>query len=230
VKRFGSLLLALIAAAGCAAQRKAELDLREAQQVATECSEQSALQEAQQRASEARIEQLDAEILRLQSDLAQAQEVIVAAESQLSGAHTRAMAVRSVAEARGALESSAARAPWKRKEAEHAGQFLAEADQHVVAGHFGAAILLASRAARVASAIDEEVRAVRGRRGALQIAVARANLREGPSKEGRVIATLARGTPLLPERREADWTLVRTPQNRLGWVHRSLVEVLSGGE
>jgi hypothetical protein len=229
VKRAGSLLLVLIAAAGCAARRHA-VELRQAQQVATECSEQSALQEAQQRASQARIDQLEAEIARLQSDLSQAQEVIVAAESQLSGAHTRALAVRSVAEARSALESSAARAPWKRKEAEHAREFLAEADQHAVAGHFGAAILLASRAARVASAIDEEVRAVRGRRGTLQVAVARANLREGPSMEGKVVATLARGTPLLPERREADWMLVRTPQNRLGWVHRSLVEALSGGE
>jgi len=224
-----TLLLAGIACAACATDT-AQREVARAQQEASECAEQSVLQSAQVRASRARIEQLEAEILRLQSGLAQAQEVIVAAESQLSGAHTRAMAVRSAAEARSSLEKAAARAPWKRAEAAQASQLLAEADQHVLAGHFGAAILLASRVERVASAIDQERRALRGARGALRVAVARANLREEPSTDAKVIASLTQGTPLLPERREADWTLVRTPQNHLGWVHGSVVEDFSGGE
>lgn len=218
--------VALLACSACTSL--GELDARRAREEASACTEQASLQQVEQRASRARIEQLQAEIERLQSDLAQAQQVIVAAESQLSGAHTRALAVRSVAEARSELESAAVRAPWKRAEAEQAGTLLAEADQHLQSGHFGAAILLASRAERIARALFAEVVALRNTRGALQVAVERANLRAGPSTEGAVIATLVRGTPLLPERSEADWALVRTPQNRLGWVHLPLVEPFTG--
>jgi hypothetical protein len=222
VRSFG-LALALLGCAGCATLGGS--DARRAHAIA--CTEQAALKEAEQRASNARIEQLEAEIGRLQSDLAQAQQVIVAAESQLSGAHTRALAVRSVAEARSELESAAARAPWKRAEAAQAAELLAEADQHLLAGHFGAAILMASRAERVASAISEAFIEVRSTRGALQVAVARANLRADPSTDGAVLDSLVRGTPLLPERSEADWALVRTPQNRLGWVYLPLLEPFS---
>lgn len=219
------LALALLGCAACTTLGESASRRARAETVA--CTEQAALQEAEQRASSARIEQLEAEIGRLQSDLAQAQQVIVAAESQLSGAHTRALAVRSVAEARSELESAAARAPWKRAEVEQAGQLLAEADQHLLAGHFGAAILQASRAERVASAITEAFVEVRSTRGALQVAVARVNLRADPSTEGEVIDSLVRGTPVLPERSEADWALVRTPQNRLGWVYLPLLEPFS---
>jgi hypothetical protein len=222
-------LLAWLACSACAGGsfHSRDVALVEAQRQIAECSEHTEMQSAEQRAARARVQQLEAEVSRLQSDLAQAQEVIVAAESQLSGAHTRAAAVRAVAEARSGLESAAARAPWKQAEVQQAGQLLAEADQHLLAGHFGAAILLASRAQRVANAIDQEVQAVRGAPNALQIAVERGNLRGGPSTEREVVAILARGTPLLPERQEADWMLVRTPQNQLGWVHRSLVRRLS---
>ena len=211
--------LALLACAACNTFGRAD-----AEREASACSERAALQQVQQRASSARIEQLEADIQRLQSDLAQAQQVIVAAESQLSGAHTRALAVRSIGEASSELESAAARAPWQRAEAEQARQMLDEADQHLQSGHFGAAILLASRADRIARAMSQEYVALRNTRGALQVAVGRANLRAAPSTDGEVIATLARGTPLVPERSEADWALVRTPQNRLGWVHLPLVE------
>jgi hypothetical protein len=215
--------------AGCIAVDPFEA--HQARQDANGCNEELAqqreriaLQQVERRAADARIEQLDAEIQRLQTDLAQAQQVIVAAESQLSGAHTRALAVRSLAEARSELEGAAAQAPWKRAEARQAEQLLADAEGHVGAGHFGAAILLASRADRIARAISAEVRAVRGARGALQVAVARANLRAQPGREGEVLATLVKGTPLVPERSESDWELVRTPQNRVGWVHRPLLE------
>jgi hypothetical protein len=224
MRRLG-LALALLGCAACTTVDKTVV--LEAKAEAMACGEQVALQEAEQRALRARIEQLEAEIGRLQSDLAQAQQVIVAAESQLSGAHTRALAVRSLAEARSELESAGTRAPWKRAEVEQASQLLAEADQHLLSGHFGAAILLASRAERVASAINEALIEVRSTRGALQVAVARANLRSDPSTEGKVLDRLARGTPLLPERSEANWALVRTPQNRLGWVYLPLLEPFS---
>ena len=141
--------------------------------------------------------------------------------------HTRALDVRSVAEARSELESAAARAPWKQAEVRQASQVLAEADENLQSGYYGAAVLLALRAERIASAIAEESVAVRRAGRALQVAVARANLRRGPSTDREVIATLSRGTPLFPERSEADWALVRTPQNRLGWVHLPLLEPFS---
>lgn len=211
-----------------AGSRRSETALVAAQRASSECREHAELQRAQQRAMRARVAQLESEVSRLQSDLAQAQDVIVAAESQLSGTHTRAAAVRAVAEARSELESAAPRAPWKGSEAREAGALLGEADEHLRAGHFGAAILLASRAQRMAEAIEAEARTARGTPDALQIAVEQGNLREGPSTGRAVVATLARGTPVFPERREAEWLLVRTPQNQLGWVHRSLVRKLSG--
>jgi len=155
--------------------------------------------------------------------------VIVATESQLSGVHTRAAAVRAVAEAGSELESAAARAPWRQGDARQASRLLDEADQQLQAGHFGASILLASRAPRIADAISHEVRAVRDVPGALQISGDQVNLREGPSTGRGVVTTLVCGTPLLPEGQEADWVLVRTPQNQLGWVHRSLVRKLADG-
>jgi hypothetical protein len=230
--RMRSLLFAL-ACLGCAAcagsvsREEHGAALAQAQIRIDECSERAEMQSAEERAARARIQQLEREVARLQSDLAQAQEVIVAAESQLSGVHTRAGAVRAIAEARSGLESAATSAPWRRADAEQARRMLGDADRHLLAGHFGAAILLASRAQRVGSAIEQEVRSVRATAGALQIAVAQGNLREGPSRERKVVATLARGTPLLPERSEDGWMLVRTPQNQLGWVHRSLVRKLS---
>jgi len=57
-----------------------------------------------------------------------------------------------------------------------------------------------------------------------RISAGRVNLREGPSLEHGVLTVLGRGTPVFPERSEAEWMLVRTSGGRAGWVHASLVQ------
>ena len=73
--------LALLAASACTTQ--GEIEAQRARQEANACTDQVALHTVEQRASKARIEQLEAEIRRLQSDLAQAQQVIVDEETLL---------------------------------------------------------------------------------------------------------------------------------------------------
>jgi SH3-like domain-containing protein len=51
----------------------------------------------------------------------------------------------------------------------------------------------------------------------------RVNLRAGPSTDDRVLRVLVARTPVLPERRRGDWTLVLTPAGQIGWVHDSLL-------
>ena len=49
------------------------------------------------------------------------------------------------------------------------------------------------------------------------------NLRAGPSTRHRVIDVLVAETPVFPERHAGNWTLVRTPEGRVGWVYASLL-------
>jgi SH3-like domain-containing protein len=37
------------------------------------------------------------------------------------------------------------------------------------------------------------------------------------------LAVLQEATPLLPQRSEGEWVLVRTPDGAAGWVHASLL-------
>jgi SH3-like domain-containing protein len=52
----------------------------------------------------------------------------------------------------------------------------------------------------------------------------RVNLRSGPSQDSNVVGVLESQTPLYPERELPDWMLVRTPEGRIGWVHRTLLK------
>jgi len=190
------------------------------------CRERAVAEERQQRSSAARIERLESELKRLRSDLSQAQDALITAESRLKGAHTRALAVRSLAEAHSQLESARVLAPWRSADVEQAETMLAESDGQLQAEHFGAAILFASRAQRVAADIATEARAVRAAGNALRVAVERANLRSGPSTGFDILAVLGRETPLFLEHSEGDWVLVRTMSADMGWIFADLIEPL----
>jgi hypothetical protein len=176
------------------------------------------------RAQVERTEFLEREVDRLHADLQQAERWIVDLESGLRDLHTRADAVSAVAEARISLDRVRKRVPWQHQRVAEARAKLEEADRELAIDHLGAAIFFASRAQRISESLQAEIDQVakwdvqRVTRGD------RVNLRSGPSQESKVVGVLARQMPLYPERELADWTLVRTPEGRIGWVHRTLLK------
>jgi hypothetical protein len=176
------------------------------------------------RAQAERTEFLGREVDRLHADLQQAERSIVDLESGLRGLHTRADAVSAVAEARISLDRVGRRVPWQHQRVAEARAKLEEADRQLATDHLGAAIFFASRAQRITESLQAEIDQVakwdvhRVTRGD------RVNLRSGPSRESKIVGVLARQMPLYPERELSDWTLVRTPEGRIGWVHRTLLK------
>ena len=176
-----------------------------------------------QRAGIERSEFFEREVERLRADLRQAEESIVALESGLRGFHSRADAVSAVAEARIGLERVSPTVSWREDSVTDARSKIAEASRQLDAGHVGAAVFFASRAQRITDTLRAEAQLVsawpvrRWSRGS------RVHMRAGPSTRHQVVDVLIDRTPVYPERSMSGWTLVRTPDGRVGWVHDSLL-------
>ena len=170
------------------------------------------------------IHALEREVERLRGELHEADAAMVAIESGLRGAQTRADAVSALAEARIAVERARSAAPWRRAEIAELTDKLEEAERQFQSGNPGSAVFFASRAKRVASALAEEARRSAGAAGTRRISAARANLRAGPSTTDAVLGVLSQSTPVLPQRSDGDWVLVRTLDGDAGWVHTSLLD------
>ena len=177
-----------------------------------------------QRAQEERREYLEREVARLRADLQQAEESIVSLESGLRGLHTRADAVSAVAEARIALDRVGKTAPWRRDRIAEAREKLQEADLQLAADHLAAAMFFAARAQRITESLRVECDQVARWNARRVIRGDRVNLRAEPSERASILEVLLAQTPLYPERSLADWTLVRTPDGRVGWVHTTLLK------
>jgi hypothetical protein len=174
-------------------------------------------------AQEARIRHLEGEVSRLQADLEQAEQSVIAIESGLRGIHGRADAVSQLAEARVVVERAAAAAPWRRAALAQARAKLEEAEKQFQAGHSGSAVFFASRARRLAEGLLDEARRVAREPDLRFVSARRVNLRAGPSLEHTVLRVLERDTPVIPERGEGEWMLVRTATGPAGWIHASLL-------
>jgi hypothetical protein len=176
------------------------------------------------RAQTERREYLEREVARLRADLLQAEDSIVQLESGLRGRHTRADAVSAVAEARIALDRVSKGVPWRRDRVAEARAKLEEADRQLASGHLGSAMFFAARAQRITDALGAETQQVAKWSARRVIRGDRVNLRSAPSEKASVVEVLSGDTPLYPERSLPDWTLVRTPDGRVGWVHRTLLK------
>jgi hypothetical protein len=163
------------------------------------------------------------EVERLRADLREAEETMVAIESGLRGVQGRADAVSALAESRIAVERASRNVPWHRERVVEAQQKLEEAEQQFQAGHTGSAVFFASRARRIAAALNEEAQRVANTPGTRFVHGERVNLRAGPSTEERILHVLVGSTPVFPERESGEWVLVLTPWDQKGWVHRSLL-------
>ena len=179
--------------------------------------------EAERRANEERLAMLEQDVARLRADLRHAEETLIAAESGLSGNSTRADAVSSLAEARVQYERAAKSAPWHEASLREAKTKLEEADRQIQRTHFGSAIFFASRAKRIAEGAIEDARQARADGSVLFVRAQRVNMRKGPGKSHGVVDVLVQNTPVYREETLGNWTLVRTPDGKIGWVFRSLL-------
>lgn len=167
--------------------------------------------------------QLMREIERLQTDLTTAEAALVEAESGLSGTHTRADAVSSLAVARIEVERAASSAPWRATEVADARAKIKEAESQVAEERFGAALFFVYRARRVAESILEESELVENDGQVQLIRAPRVNLRAGPSTTDAILSVLTFGTPVFPQAFDGDWVLVQVSGGPAGWIHRRLV-------
>jgi len=149
---------------------------------------------------------------------------MVAIESGLRGAQTRADAVSALAEARISVERARNSAPWRGAEIAELKEKLEEAEHQFQSGNSGSAVFFASRAKRGADALCEEPRRTAGSQAMRKITAPHANLRAGPSTADSVVLVLSQATPVLPQRSDGEWVLVRTLDGAAGWVHASLLE------
>lgn len=220
-RRFGPRLAAcLLGALGLAGCAGIELPERSPSRSEPEPSDAEVYSSAQAE----RIAYLEREVARLREDLRQAEGSMVTIESGLRGAHTRADAVSTLAEARIAVERASQAVTWRSDRVQEARDKLEEAERQLQAGHSGSAVFFASRARRIAEALNSEARQIARNESTRYVRARRANLRAGPSVEHRVVDTLGESTPVFPERARGDWVLVRTIAGPAGWVHTSLLQ------
>lgn len=170
-----------------------------------------------------RIEQLEREIVRLKTELARAEETLVAVESGLQSGYTRADAVKSMAEAQMQLEKTTGLAPWHTGQITQAQDKLTTAQSHIDAGRFGAGLFFIHRVNSIVKNVNNETEAIRTSPNLLFVGKRRANLRGGPSTKHKVVATLTQDTPLFTEDRSEKWVLVRTLSGTVGWIHAGLL-------
>jgi hypothetical protein len=175
-----------------------------------------------------RIRTLERENARLRRDVEEAEDAMVAIESGLRGAQTRADVVSALAEARIAAERARAVAAWRERELGDIADKLAEAERQFQAGNPGSAMFFASRARRSADSLSEQARQLgTGPHGTLRVVPPRVNLRSGPSTSDPVLRVLTAATPVVPQRTQGEWMLVRTLDGAAGWLHASLLEAPS---
>ncbi len=182
--------------------------------------------EVHRKADLERAAHLEREVARLQEDLAQAEETMIAVESGLRGTHTRAGTVSMLAEVRIAVKRAAEAAPWQADEIEEAQRKLEEAERQIQADHLGSADFFAAGAMRIAEHLSTEAKRVQSSEVTRYIKAERVNLREGPSTANGIVDTLTESTPVFLERSEESWGLVRTLHGQVGWVHLSLLRSL----
>ena len=180
--------------------------------------------EIRRRADADRVRALEAEVARLRADLRAAEETLLAVESGMRGVQGRAEAVSALAEARIQVERAVRRAPWRQETAAEARAKLAEAERQLEAEHIGSAVFFVSRAQRIAEALADEADRVASNPNTQFVQASRVNVREAPSPDAAVLATLEARLPVFVEAREGDWSLVRTSTGQLGFVRSDLLE------
>jgi hypothetical protein len=175
------------------------------------------------RADADRLKLLELEVERLRADLRAAEETLMAVDSGLRRAQTRAEAVSRLAEARIRVDRAGESAPWRQDSVAEARQKLDEAERELAADHVGSAVFLVSRAARIAETLIAEAELAAREASTRYVGGARVNLRAEPTTDAAVVAVLPRELPVFPEAESGEWLLVRTVTGKVGWIHAPLL-------
>lgn len=189
------------------------------------------LLEQQLARSELRLLEKEAQVEDLQARLDDARQEVVRSMAKLQSWATRAEAASGIAEAEIALQSLRATgaAPAVGEVSQLMGFATAEFDKK----NYGGALYLASQAKGAAVAARGTLASAD--RGALRPGEApfalplqlhttgRANVREGPGSEFKVLFTLPASAPLTGYSFADQWVRVTDDTGRRGWIYRSLI-------
>lgn len=186
---------------------------------------------------ELKVLEQEAQIGELQSRLDDARREVVRAMAKLQSLATRAEAASGMAEAEIALQALRAANGNNSPPSPEYGQgsqllqlATAEFDQQNYAG----ALYLATEAKNAAAAgqgrVSSDDRAST-RKGEVPFALplplqttGRANVREGPGANFKVLFTLETGVPIVAYSYVEQWLRIKDGNDRPGWVHQSLID------
>jgi hypothetical protein len=180
--------------------------------------------------SELQLLEKDAQIEDLQTQLDDARQEVVRAMAKLQSLATRAEAASGIAEAEIALQSL--RASGAQVSAE-LGDLMKQSTAEFDRQNYGGALYLANQAKSTAATARGQLASVdRGslRPGEVSFALplelettARANVRDGPGGDFKVLFTLPAGAPVTGQSFAEQWVRITDDSGRRGWVYRSLI-------
>jgi hypothetical protein len=232
------LLVALLAASCSKQQRPANpppATARDSARVRAPAPARDTALEQRAARLELRVLEQEAQVGDLQNRLDEARREVVRAMAKLQSQATRAEAASGMAEAEIALQAlrsaggNTAPAPEWTQGSRLLQLATAEFDQQNYAG----ALYLATEAKNATAAGQRRAtNDDRGtpRRGEVPFALplrlqttGRANIREGPGSNFKVLFTLENGMPLVAFSYVDQWVRVTADDDRTGWIHQSLI-------
>src|SRR5436309_5542339 len=186
---------------------------------------------------ELRVLEQEAQVDELQSRLDDARREVVRAMAKLQSLATRAEAASGMAEAEIALQAlratNGSNAPPSPEYAQGS-QLLQLATTEFDQQNYAGALYLATEAKNAAAAGRGRVASDdRGatRKGEVPFALplrlqttGRANVREGPGANVKVLFTLETGVPIVAYSYVDQWVRIRDDSDRPGWIHQTLLD------
>jgi hypothetical protein len=226
------VVLALVAA--CTAKRSAAPSpARPRTDSAARASARDAELEQRVARLELRVLERSAELEQMQARLDEARREVVRAMAKLQGSASRAEAASGMAEAELAMQTLQKAAP-QAAELAQTRQLLASSNEEFERQNYGGALYLATQAKAVAVTGQNRVEsaAERGTQRAGEVLFAlplrletsgRANVREGPGTNFKVVFTLEGGADVSAHAYTEQWVRISDAGGRSGWVFYNLV-------
>ncbi len=234
---FQSLVVAgvtLLVGSGCAtttrsgrAAKSASVDPQETDGTSTEpltpSAEIARLRIERDRLAQAN-ELLEQELSEAHNDLKRVERQFVVYEQRLTADQSKAAAVAATAEARIRAEKLERERPSVLPDSTRAyvRELIDSSESLIRKQNYPAAQFFAERANHTMSSAERRA-TVEGSAVTRRVAVASANVRQGPGQSYPVVDRVANGVALVCWGEANEWYHVRTPNGVEGWVHVSLV-------